>query len=139
MISFLESQNVALIFSTFLGPLFLQNGFSNADFHYVRGFCRDFVAKGVRQKEFGKKATKKVTEASEKVTESVPKTEKSDRTPFAALLLRHPDCRDFVMNFAVDFSVDLKISVLRLQGLKAPRNPQKKFTQKSTTKSTLSE
>ena len=35
--------------------------------------------------------TKKVTEASEKVTESVPKTKKSDRTPFAALLLRHPE------------------------------------------------
>ena len=48
-------------------------------------------AKGVRQKEVGKKVTKKVTEASRKVTESVPKTKKSDRTPFAALLLRHPD------------------------------------------------
>ena len=49
------------------------------------------AAKGVRQKEFGKKVTKKVTGASEKVTESVPKTKKSDRTPFAALLLRHPE------------------------------------------------
>ena len=49
------------------------------------------AAKGVRQKEFGKKVTKKVTEASEKVTERVPKTKKSDRTPFAALLLRHPE------------------------------------------------
>ena len=34
------------------------------------------AAKGVRQKELGKKVTKKVTEASEKVTESVPKTKK---------------------------------------------------------------
>ena len=49
------------------------------------------AAKGVRQKEFGKKVTKRVTEASEKVTESIPKTKKSDRTPFAALLLRHPE------------------------------------------------
>ena len=49
------------------------------------------AAKGVRQKESSKKVTKKVTKASEKVTESVPKTKKSDRTPFAALLLRHPD------------------------------------------------
>ena len=49
------------------------------------------AAKGVRQKESGKKVTKKVTKASEKVTESVPKTKKSDRTPFAALLMRHPE------------------------------------------------
>ena len=53
----------------------------------------DPATKGVRQKESGKKVTKKVTEASEKVTESVPKTKKSDRTPFAALLLRHPESR----------------------------------------------
>ena len=48
------------------------------------------AARGVRRKEFGKKVTKKVTEASEKVTERVPKTKKSNRTPFADLLLRHP-------------------------------------------------
>ena len=48
-------------------------------------------AKGVRQKESGNKVTKKVTEASEKVTEKSPETEKSDRTPFADLLLRHPE------------------------------------------------
>ena len=34
------------------------------------------AAKGVQQKESGKKVTKKVTKVSEKVTESVPKTKK---------------------------------------------------------------
>ena len=38
-----------------------------------------------------KKVTKTVTEASAKVTERVPKAKRSDRTPFADLLLRHPD------------------------------------------------
>ena len=50
------------------------------------------AAKGVRQKEFGKKVTKKVTEASEKVTEKWPKVSRKRkkwsnsfcRTPFAA-------------------------------------------------------
>ena len=26
-----------------LGPLFLQNGFSDAVFHYMRGCCRNFI------------------------------------------------------------------------------------------------
>ena len=51
--------------------------------------------KGVRQKEFGKKVTKKsdrsIRKSDQKVTERVPKTKKSDRTPFADLLLRHPE------------------------------------------------
>ena len=54
------------------------------------------ATEGVRQKKFGKKVTKKVTEASEKVTKSgkrVPKTKKSDRTPSADLLLRRPEIR----------------------------------------------
>ena len=53
------------------------------------------AAKGVRQKESGKKVDEKsdksVRKSDRKVTESVPKTKKSDRTPFAALLLRHPE------------------------------------------------
>ena len=49
------------------------------------------TAKGVRQKEFGKKGDEKKTEASEKVAEIVPKTRKSDRTPFADHLFRRPD------------------------------------------------
>ena len=52
-------------------------------------------AKGVRQKEFGKKVTRKfdrsVRKSDRKVTKSVPTTKESDRTPFAALLLRHPE------------------------------------------------
>ena len=44
------------------------------------------------------------------MTESVPKTEKSDRTPFAALLLRHPDeC------FRLFFSVFVRV-FLGLEG-----------------------
>ena len=50
------------------------------------------AAKGVRQKEFGKKVTKKKTEASGKSDRRKrPENEKSDRTPFAALLLRHSE------------------------------------------------
>ena len=51
------------------------------------------------QKESGKrslaksdeKSDKSVRKSDRKVTESVPKTKKNDRTPFAALLLRHPE------------------------------------------------
>ena len=47
------------------------------------------ASKGVRQKEFGKKVPKKVIiKSDQKVTERAPKTKKSDRTPFADLLLR---------------------------------------------------
>ena len=57
------------------------------------------ATKGVRQKEFGKRVMKKTT-ASEKVTERVtergPKTKKSDRTPFADLLLQPNAERDHV-------------------------------------------
>ena len=70
---------------------------------FLPSFPQDFAkyhhpaAKGVRQKEFGKKVTKKgdrsIRKSDRKVTESVPKTKKSDRTPFAALLLRHPDIK----------------------------------------------
>ena len=49
-------------------------------------------AKGVWQKS-DEKSDKSVRKSDRKVTESVPKTKKSDRTPFAALLLRHPDPR----------------------------------------------
>ena len=62
------------------------------DFPFISGISQcseDFpnlrlAAKGVRQKEFGKKVTAKVTEASEKVTKSDrknPENKKSDRTP----------------------------------------------------------
>ena len=47
-------------------------------------------AKGVWQKS-DEKSDRSVRKSDRKVTESVPKTKKSDRTPFAALLLRHPD------------------------------------------------
>ena len=47
-------------------------------------------AKGVWQKS-DEKSDKSVRKSDRKVTESVPKTKKSDRTPFAALLLRHPE------------------------------------------------
>ena len=47
-------------------------------------------AKGVWQKG-DEKSHKSVRKSDRKVTESVPKTKKSDRTPFAAVLLRHPD------------------------------------------------
>ena len=47
------------------------------------------LQKESRKRSLAKKMTEKVTEASEKVTESVLKTKKSDRTPFADLLLRH--------------------------------------------------
>ena len=51
--------------------------------------------RSLAKKESGKTVPEKVTEASEesdqKVTETVPKTEKSDRTPFADLLLWHSD------------------------------------------------
>ena len=43
-------------------------------------------AKGVWQK-----SDEKSVRSIRKVTESVPKTKKSDRTSFAALLLRHPE------------------------------------------------
>ena len=49
-------------------------------------------AKGVWQKS-DEKSDRSIRKSDRKVTESVPKTEKSDRTPFAALLLRHPDSR----------------------------------------------
>ena len=61
------------------------------------------AAKGVRQKEFGKKVTKKVTGASEKVTQRVPKTKKNDRTPFADLLLLHPEKNSMKANFGLIF------------------------------------
>ena len=48
-------------------------------------------AKGVWQKSDKQKSDKSVRKSDRKVTESVPKTKKSDRTPFAALLLRHPE------------------------------------------------
>ena len=48
-------------------------------------------AKGVRQKEFGKKVTKKVTEASEKVTEKWPKASRK-RKKVIELLLLHSFC-----------------------------------------------
>ena len=52
------------------------------------------AAKGVRQKEFGKKWRKKRQKRQKKWPKSdrkcPEKREKSDRTPFAALLLRHP-------------------------------------------------
>ena len=58
---------------------------------------RTETAKGVRQKEFGKESDEKsdrsIRKSDQKVTESVPKTKKSDRTPFAAFLLRHPELR----------------------------------------------
>ena len=41
----------------------------NTDAICIALVWRHPAAKGVRQKEFGKKVTKKVTEASEKVTE----------------------------------------------------------------------
>ena len=47
-------------------------------------------AKGVWQKS-DEKSDKSVRKSDRKVTESVPKTKKSDGTPFAALLLQHPD------------------------------------------------
>ena len=49
------------------------------------------AAKGVRQKEFGKKVTKKVTEASEKVTEKWPKASRK-RKKVIELLLPHSFC-----------------------------------------------
>ena len=42
-------------------------------------------------KKWRKKWLRSIRKSDRKVTESVPKTKKSDRTPFAALLLRHPD------------------------------------------------
>ena len=42
------------------------------------------------------RSDKSVRKSDRKVTESAPKTKKkSDRTPFAALLLRHPDVLSF--------------------------------------------
>ena len=49
------------------------------------------AAKGVRQKEFGKKVTKKVTKASEKVTEKWPKVSRK-RKKVIELLLPHSFC-----------------------------------------------
>ena len=49
------------------------------------------LAKGVWQKSDEKSDEKSIRKSDRKVTESVPKTKKSDRTPFADLLLRHPD------------------------------------------------
>ena len=54
------------------------------------------ATKGVRQKEFGKKVTKKWQKHQKKWPKKWPKesrkrNEKSDRTPFADLLLRHPE------------------------------------------------
>ena len=46
-------------------------------------------AKGVWQK--GDKRETKIRKSDPKVTERVPKTKKSDRPPFADLLLRHPE------------------------------------------------
>ena len=52
--------------------------------------CKRSPAKGVWQKS-DEKSDRSVRKSDRKVTESVPKTKKSDRTPFAALLLRHPE------------------------------------------------
>ena len=49
-------------------------------------------AKGGRQKS-DEKSDRSIRKSDRKVTESIPITKKSDRTPFAALLLRHPDRR----------------------------------------------
>ena len=63
------------------------------------------AAKGVQQKESGKKRKKSdrsVRKSDQKMTKRVPKTKKkSDRTPFADLLLRHPDIQlvDFKIKF----------------------------------------
>ena len=57
-----------------------------------------------RQKEFGKKALTKVTEASGKVTKKLPKESRkrrSDQTPFADLLLRHPNSPQNLCDFWV--------------------------------------
>ena len=69
------------------GPIYREN---EPPFRRKRLKCRKQEKITLPQKESGKrslakKVTKQVTEASEKVTERVPKT-KSDRTPFADLL-----------------------------------------------------
>ena len=37
------------------------------------------------------KSDRNIRKSDQKVTERVPKTKKSDRTPFAGILLRHPE------------------------------------------------
>ena len=43
------------------------------------------------------KSDRSVRKSDQKVTERVPKRKKSDRTPFADLLLRHPDLQILVL------------------------------------------
>ena len=62
--------------------------------HFTSPCRKRSPAKGVWQKS-DEKSDKNVRKSDRKVTESVPKTKKNDRTPFAALLLRHPDYGQF--------------------------------------------
>ena len=60
--------------------------------------CDFPAAEGVRQKEFGRKVTKKVTEASEKVTEKWPKASRK-RKKVIELLLPHSFCGTLTCEF----------------------------------------
>ena len=59
----------------------------------IRKVCRKrSPAKGVWQKSH-EKSDRRIRQGDQKVTERVPKTKKSDRTPFADLSLWHPEIR----------------------------------------------
>ena len=70
---------------------------ANSNLHIFITLPQRSPAKGVWQKS-DEKSDKSVRKSDRKVTERVPKTKKSDRTPFADLLLRHPDfiCNQFL-------------------------------------------
>ena len=57
-------------------------------------------AKGVWQKG-DEKSDRNIRKSDQKVTERVPETKKSDRTPFADLLLRHPEGKKKPININI--------------------------------------
>ena len=72
-------------------PVFYSMNGDRTSLLHQKSPCRKrSPAKGVWQKS-DEKSDRSIRKSDRKVTESVPKTKKSDRTPFAALLLRHPE------------------------------------------------
>ena len=68
-----------------------------------------------------------MTEASEKVTEKRPKVKKSDRTPFANLLVRHPDLGQIPAIGALQFQIacDLRLELRKSRPPKTPEIPKR--------------